>query len=162
MAVRDSAEIGPLLYKIASTLLKDNNLKRLLFFSDSNPLDISRELPSDASILNTYIKVVPLVKEEESTTRGVLVIAVSDGIPSTSNTEFKNLRFEIFIYTPLSTWVINDITLRPFLIISEIEKTLADKRINNFGILQYDGFTRQYLSEHYSCYKMEFSLNAFN
>ena len=69
---------------------------------------------------------------------------------------------ELLIYTPLSTWIINDENLRPFLVMSEIEESLKDKRMNGVGTLKYKGFEIQTLTDTLSCYKMEFLIDVFD
>lgn len=163
MSIRNSTEIGENLLKIAKHLLLNNRLCRLLKYTDQNPL--SKELHQDLSpdeLLHKNIKVVPLVNEQEDNTESTIVIVFNNGEVASNNSEFKNLFFDILIYVPLSEWVLNDINLRPFLIMSEVEKSLKNKKIESLGTIGYQGFELNLITDIMSCYRMRFYLDVFN
>jgi hypothetical protein len=66
------------------------------------------------------------------------------------------------VYVPLSEWILNDINLRPFLIISEIEKSLKNKRIQSLGTINYKGFEASLVTDVLSCHRMEFEIDVFD
>jgi hypothetical protein len=78
------------------------------------------------------------------------------------NKEFKDLSFDVMVYVPLSEWKLNDINLRPFLIMSEIEKSLKNKRVESLGTIDYLGFNLHLVTDIISCYRMRFSINVYN
>jgi hypothetical protein len=78
------------------------------------------------------------------------------------NEEFKAIRFSIMVYTPLSKWILNDINLRPFLIMSEVEKSLKKRKVESVGTIKYHGFTLHTITDLMSCYRMEFSIDVYN
>lgn len=163
MSVRNSSELGINLVKMATTLLNNSRLCRLLKFTDEDPL--SKELypvePEKKTILHKNIKVIPLVNEEENNTESTIVLIFNEGEVA-ENKEFKNLLFDALVYVPLSEWTLNDINLRPFLIMSEIEKSLKNKRIESLGTIDYLGFNLHLVTDLMSCYRMRFSINVYN
>ena len=161
MSVRNSVEIGENLFKIANLLLSNSRLGRLLKYTDMEPFSKEHNDIAQKELLHNNIKVVPLVKEEESNTESVVVIIFNEG-EVLDNKEFKNLFFDIMIYTPLKEWILNDINLRPFLIMSEIEKTLKNKKIESVGTVNYHGFSLSLVTDIMSCYKMRFSIDVYN
>lgn len=160
MAVRNSRELGSNLFLIARRLLSNNKLCRLLVNSDKNPLE--KEVDNPLSLMHKQILVVPNVNAEDFNLDSKLVLLYPNGELDNSNTEFKNVSLEILIYTPLPTWIINDESLRPFLIMSEIEESLKNKKINGIGTMKYTGFNLLTLTDNISCYKMEFIIDVFN
>ena len=163
MSIRNSTEVGENLLKIAKYLLSNKRLCRLLKYSDQNPL--SKELHQDIpieQILHKNIKVVPLVNEQEDNTESTIVIVFNSGEVDSNNSEFKNLSFDILIYVPLSEWILNDVNLRPFLIISEVEKSLKNKKVESLGTIKYQGFELNLITDIMSCYRMRFYLDVFN
>ena len=84
------------------------------------------------------------------------------GETNDSNDEFKNLNFDVLVYTTLDTWVVNDKSLRPFMIMSEIETSLKDKRMNGIGTMRYENFELTTLTDKISCYQMRFTIDVFN
>lgn len=163
MSVRNSSELGINLVKMATILLDNSRLCRLLKFTDEDPL--SKELhpvePERKTILHKNIKVIPLVNEDESNTESTIVLIFNEG-EVTENKEFKNLLFDALVYIPLSEWTLNDINLRPFLLMSEIEKSLKNKRIESLGTIDYLGFNLHLVTDLMSCYRMRFSINVYN
>ena len=160
MAVRNSKELGNNLFLIAKRLLSNNNLCRLLINIDKNPLE--NEVLEPLSLMGKQLLIVPKVNEKDFNSDGKIVLLYPSGSLDTTNTEFKNVTLELLIYTPLSTWIINDENLRPFLVMSEIEESLKDKRMNGVGTLKYKGFEIQTLTDTLSCYKMEFLIDVFD
>ena len=161
MSIRNSIEVGENLLKIANTLLSNTRLGRLLKYTDKNPFSEEHEDVSQKELLHNNIKVVPLVKEEENNTESVLVIVFNEGVVE-DNKEFKKVSFSVMVYVPLSEWILNDINLRPFLIMSEIEKKLKEKRIESLGTIRYKGFSLHLVTDIMSCYRMEFEIDVFN
>jgi hypothetical protein len=163
MSIRNSRELGTNLIKMAELVLQNSRLCRLLKYTDEDPLseDIHPIDPSRKSILHNNIKVVPLVNEEENNTESTIVLIFNEGEVA-DNKEFKDLFFDVLVYVPLSEWILNDVSLRPFLIMSEIEKSLKNKRVESLGTIEYLGFSLSLITDIMSCYKMRFFINVYN
>jgi hypothetical protein len=163
MSIRNSGELGINLVKMAELLLQNSRLCRLLKYTDEDPLskEIHPEEPKRKSVLHQNIKVVPLVNEEENNTESTIVLIFNEG-GVMDNKEFKSLSFDVMVYVPLSEWTLNDVGLRPFLIMSEVEKSLKNKRVESLGTIDYDGFSLSLVTDIMSCYRMRFSINVFN
>ena len=161
MAVRNSQELGENLQNIAIRLLSNQNLCKLLVYSDKDPLT-REDIENTMELLEKNITVVPLVDEKKFDTESKLVLVYDSGIVNEDNSEFKNIVLYVLVYTPLRSWIINDLQLRPFSIISEVEKSLKGKKINGLGKLSYNGFVLDLLTDDISCYKMEFEINAYD
>jgi hypothetical protein len=161
MSIRNSIEIGENLFKIANLLLSNARLGRILKYTDMNPFSKEHEDVPQKELLHNNIKVIPLVKEDETNTESVIVIIFNEG-EINDNKEFKDLYFDVMVYTPLSEWAINDINLRPFLTMSEIEKSLKNKRIESIGTIQYLGFSLHLVTDIISCYRMRFFINVYD
>lgn len=161
MAIRNSAEIGENLFKIANHLQDNDRLLRLLKYTDQNPFSKDKPEVDKDSIFQKNIKIVPIIKESDNDTESALAIVFKKGIID-SNIEFKNIYFDILVYVPLSEWILNDINLRPFLIMTEIEKSLKNKKIESIGTIDYSGFELELVTDIMSCYRMSFSIDVFN
>ena len=160
MAIRNSQELGSNLFLIAKRILQNNNLCRLLVNSDKNPLNTPVE--DSFSLLNKNIKVVPKIDESEFNQESKLALVFPRGSLNDDNEEFKLIEFHILVYTTLDTWIINEENLRPFMIMSEIEKSLKNKRINGIGVMKYKGFELSTLTDKLSCYQMVFYIDVFD
>lgn len=161
--VRYGQELGPNLMKIAKKLIANQDLCKLLVNTDKEPLDKNLH-PDDIdglSLLHKNIRVIPLLTSEEQSTQSKVVILYSDSNIG-SNYDNENLSLLINIYCPFTEWSIAGDTLRPFAVMSEIRKSLQDKRINGLGEITYYGFSLSTLTEEMGCYMMRFGINAFS
>lgn len=162
--VKYGQEIGINLIKIAKKLLDNQNLCKLLVNTDLDPLNPNTH-PNNIdsiSLLHKNIRVVPLVTAEDQTTESKIVLLFDEGEVNRSNSDNENLSLLINIYCPFKEWSITGDTLRPFAIMSEIRKSIQDKRINGLGEIVYRGFNVSTLTEEMGSYMMRFAINAFS
>lgn len=162
--VKYGQEIGANLIKIAKRLLDNQNLCKLLVNTDLDPLNPNTH-PNNIdgiSLLHKNIRVVPLVTAEDQTTETKIVLLFDEGQINSSNSDNENLSLLINIYCPFKEWNITGDTLRPFAIMSEIRKSIQDKRINGLGEIIYRGFNVSTLTEEMGSYMMRFAINAFS
>jgi hypothetical protein len=164
MAVRNSAELGPILNKIAFVFAKDQELCRLLYYTGASPLEKNEEQPDldGYNLLNKNILTIPEINASTFDTATKICLLFNEGEVSSSNAEFKNLRLNVLIYTPFKSWGINDIQLRPFAVIGRIETLLKNKRVESLGTIKYEGFNYIPVDDNISGYNMEFSFDVFN
>lgn len=162
--VKYGQEIGINLIKIAKKLLDNQDLCKLLVNTDLDPLNPNTH-PNNIdgiSLLHKNIRVVPLVTAEDQTTESKIVLLFDEGEVNRSNSDNENLSLLINIYCPFKEWSITGDTLRPFAIMSEIRKSIQDKRINGLGEIIYRGFNVSTLTEEMGSYMMRFAINAFS
>ncbi len=161
--VKYGQELGTNLLKIAKRLTQNENLVMLLDNTDLDPLNKEKhpEQINGISLLNKLIRIVPLVTAEEQNTKSKIVIIFS-GSDITSNSDNENIVLNIVVYCPFKEWLITGDTIRPFAIMSEIRKSLQDKRINGLGEINYLGFDLSTLTEEIGAYSMRFRINAFS
>ena len=65
-------------------------------------------------------------------------------------------------FVPLTQWIIKGDNLRPFAIMSEVDKSLNGKTINGLGRLTNDGFDLNFMTEDISAYVQPFSITSYN
>ena len=161
--VKYGQELGLNLLKVAKKLTQNENLAMLLENTDLDPLNRDKhpEPVDGLKLLNNLIRVVPLVTSEEQNTKSKVVVLFSGG-NITTNSDNENIELTIAIYCPFKEWLIAGDTIRPFAIMSEIRKSLQDKRINGLGKIIYQGFDLSTLTEEMGAYIMRFRINAFS
>jgi hypothetical protein len=157
--VRNSAELGPIIFKIAKMLASNQKLCQLLVNVEAKPFDEEVENPFD--LIGKNILLVPEVNKDDFNGQSKVCVVVDQGAIN-DNKDFKELGLNILVYTPLRSWTINDLALRPFSIIGEIEKTLRGKRLESLGPVKYHGFELISVDDKISGYNMSFSLDVFN
>lgn len=162
--VKYGQETGPNLIKLAKKLMQNQDLCKLLVNTDLDPLNKETH-PNDVSglsLLHKNIRVIPLITSEEQSTQSKIVLLFDEGEVGSSNSDNENLSFIINVYCPFKEWLITGDTLRPFAIMSEIRKSLQDKRLNGLGEIKYLGFDLSGITEEMGAYAMRFKINAFS
>lgn len=159
--VKYGQEHGKNLIKIAKKLLNNQDLCKLLVNTNLDPLNNKTEINS-LKLLNKSIRVVPLLNRDEQLSDSKIVLLYADGEISDNNPDNEVLTFIVSVYCPFQQWLITGEDLRPFKIMSEVRKSLQDKRINGLGEIRYVGFNFNTLTEEMSNFVMEFNIYAFS
>jgi hypothetical protein len=153
MAVRNCAELGKNLQKIVSRLLANDDLVKLLYYTDDNPLEnlsLNQE-EKQKEIFEKLIKTVPHVGTKD-TANSVIVVYVQRANRISGNKEFKNVRILVDVIVPLTQWYIRGDNLRPFSILGEIQKSLDDKTVNGLGKISGGDFELNFVTDDVICY----------
>lgn len=161
--VKYGQELGPNLIKIAKKLLENQELLMLLENTDLDPLNKTThpEKINGMEKLNTLIRVIPLLDSSEQNTKSKIILVFEEGNVG-SNPDNELLSLTITVHCPLKEWIITGDTLRPFAIMSQIRKSIQDRKINGLGEIVYDGFSLVNVTDQMSTYTMRFYINAFS
>lgn len=157
-------EIGPNTIKITKKLLRNQNLCKLILFTDKDPLNHADIEDPFGEIYGKNIRNVPLITlegEEENNTETKLIIIFTQG-DVTDNKSNESLLLRIYVYCPYVEWLITGDNLRPYAIMSEIRKSLQDKRINGLGEIKFLDWHIATLTPQVSSHILEFSINDFS
>lgn len=162
MGVRNCQEIGENLQKIVRRLLANDNLVKLLYYTDKDPLSqpLLTEEEKQKEVFEELIKIVPKVNQREDA-RSIVAIRIINGTKDSSNTEFRNIQIKLEIFVPLTQWIIKDTNLRPFAILGEIEKSLGGKTVNGLGRLKGGNFELSFLTDEMSVYEQTFWITTY-
>lgn len=163
MSVRNCAELGTNLQYVIKRLFANQNLLKLLYYTDKDPLsqpDLTKEQIQN-EIFEKLIKIVPRVGPHE-TAHSVVAVRVARGQGLASNGEFKNVVIGIECFIPLTQWIIKDTNLRPFAIMGEIQKSLDGKKIEGLGKMTGGDFALNFLTEEIGAYEQTFNLTSYD
>lgn len=163
MSVRNLGEMGLNLQAIVTRLLTNQNLMKLLYYTDKDPL-AHEDLTSDEikeNIFQKLVKIVPRVGPKE-TAQSLISMRVVEGQINPKNNQIIDISLGIEVFVPLTQWIIKDSNLRPFAIMGEIQKSLNNKEINGLGKLKGGDFELNFLTEEISCYEMVFGLSQYD
>lgn len=162
MGIRNCAEVGENLQKIVKRLLANDELIKLLYYTDKDPLsnvNLTDE-QKQKEIFEKLIKVVPRVGPKENA-KSIVVISVLKGSTNAENSEFRNIHIRVEVFVPLTQWLMKDSNLRPFAILGEVQKSLSGKTINGLGKMVGGDFEVNFFSEEISCYTQHFYLTTY-
>ena len=163
MKVRNCADIGVNAQYIIKRLLANQNLLKLLYYTDKDPLsqpDLTQEQIQN-EVFEKLVKIVPRVGPKE-TAHSLITLRISRARGLESNNEFKNVYMSVEVFVPMTQWIIKDTNLRPFAIMGEIQESLDGKKIEGLGKLQGGDFDLNFLTEEISAYEQDFTLTSYD
>lgn len=163
MTVRNCADIGVNAQYIIKRLLANQNLLKLLYYTDKDPLsheDLTEE-QIENEVFNKLIKIVPRVGPKE-TAHSLIAVRIARARGLASNNEFKNVSISIEVFVPMTQWIIKDTNLRPFAIMGEVQKSLNGKKIEGLGKMTGGDFSLNFLTEEISAYEQTFILTSYD
>lgn len=158
--MRNYEGIGINFKNIVAELLKNENLLKLLYYEDINPLSPDKVTPDiKKDIYNKLIKIVPRISDKDKVgAKSIISLKIDGGRENIENIEFENISISIEVFVPLEQWLLEGYELRPFKIMGEIKKSLNNKAIEGIGKLKSTGFNISFLTEETGAYTMAFVL----
>ncbi len=163
MKERYLQDIGVNGQKIVRRLMANQNLVKLLYYTDKDPLNNPDLTPEQLQneVFEKLIKIVPRVGPKE-TAHSIISVRFTRGRQNLMNNEFKDVTISIEVFVPLTQWIIKDTNLRPFAIMSEIQKSLDGKTIDGLGKMTGGDFDLNFLTEEISDYEQIFRLTSYD
>lgn len=134
---------------IVSELLKNERLKRLLYYTTKDALRKSN-LTEDQTLelINNNIKLVPKIYVDQQV-YNYLLITFQD-FTLTSNPEFRKNNIEFDIICHVDQWQLEDFALRPFKIAAEIDSMFSGKKLTGLGRLEFVEATQLPINDEYA------------
>ena len=163
MSVRNCAELGVNLQYVIKRLFANQNLLKLLYYTDKDPLaneDLTSEQIQD-EVFEKLVKIIPRVGPHE-TAHSVLAVRVARGHGLAANGEFRNVVISVEVFVPLTQWIIKDTNLRPFAIMGEVQKSLNGKKIEGLGKMVGGDFALNFLTEEIGAYEQTFVITTYD
>ena len=160
---RRFAVMGENLFKIANRLITNQDLCRLLKYQDPDPLVKDEKHPDVNGIDLLHKQIVLIPKYPEDGIEYSYVLAVFDNFTiNPNNPDFKLTRIRFDVVCPYTEWIINENTLRPYLIMAEIDDMFNQAKLSGIGNLQFIHSTPLVLSPQLAGYSMYYQINEFN
>lgn len=161
--IRKFKAVGENIMRIAEKLVENQNICKLLFYTNKDPLtspDLTEEQRMD--LLHENILIVPKVPESDNI-KGSYILALYDSFDIDSeNSEFKDVELLFIVVCPPKEWVVNEPSLRPFLIMSEIDEMFNGQKLANIGKIKFVRANRFVLTPQLTGYAMAYSTFEFN
>lgn len=161
MGARNCQELGINLQKICSRLLANDNLVKLLYYADLDPLDkTALTAEQKQKIFNDLICVIPKVGTRTDS-KSVIAVYIPRAAGLSGNSEYKTVTIAIDVFVPMTQWIIKDSNLRPFAIMGEIQNSLNGKTINGLGKIKGGDFELVLLTDEMSSYRQMFTITEY-
>ena len=163
MGVRNCAELGENLQKIVKRLLANDELVKLLYYEQDDPLSQSALSPKmkEQEVFEKLIKTVPRVGTKD-TAKSVIVVYVQKAGKLSGNKEFRNVKILVDVIVPLTQWYIRDTNFRPFAILGQVQSSLDDKTVNGLGKISGGDFELNFVTDDVICYQQIFEITEYD
>lgn len=137
------------MHLIANMLLKNNRLKKLLYYTTPDCLN-KANLTEDQSIelFGKNIKIIPKLYVDK-TLLNYLIVSFDNFTPNATNPEFRDNIIEFDIVCHLDQWTLKDFQLRPYKIAAEIDSMFNEKHLTGIGTLKFLGANQLMLTDEY-------------
>lgn len=135
---------------ITKELLKNDRLKKLLYYESKDALDKPNLTEEQSlSLFGKNIKMVPKIYVDQEM-RNYLLIRFRNYIPNASNPEFRDNIIEFDIICPFEQWALKDFQLRPYRIAAEIDSAFDKKHLTGIGETEFNGADQIVLNDNFA------------
>ena len=159
---RHFAVLGENTFLIANKLMQNQRLCRLLKYQNRDPF--TNQLPDvdGADLINKQILIIPKVFDD-SEEKMSYVMAIFDNFTTVAgNQEFKIATIRFDIACPYDEWLLDDRSLRPYLIMQEIDTMFNGNKLAGIGNVHFLSSTPLTLSPWIGGYSMKYTVHEFN
>lgn len=150
--------LGTSLTNICLKLSQSQNIAKILYYNNPDPLnspalDLNKNL-----LLDKYIIQVPII-DARSTEQCYLSIVTPEG-EINDNDEFSTIIICVDVVVPFRLWKINNECTRPILLMHEVKKALNLSEVSNLGTLNFRSYEFDIPTDEIGTYRMYFTVDV--
>ena len=135
---------------IINSMLKDERLKRLLFYNTNDALDKPNITEEETiGLIGKQIKNVPKI-QVDSDLLTYVIISFDNFTNNANNPEFRDNIVSFDIICHFDQWQLKDFKLRPYKIAAEIDTLFNKKYLTGLGKLQFLGANQIVLNDEFA------------
>lgn len=159
---RRFAVMGTNIYKVLNKLVSNQRLCRLLKYSVRDPF--SQDLPDvdGEELIHKRILVAPKIYDSDNEKTSYVAAIFGPFRVNQFNPEFKTTNVRFVIACPYDEWFLDGESLRPYLIMQEIDSMFNQKKLSGIGNLEFVTSDPLTLSPQIGGYSMQYVINEFN
>ena len=129
---RRFAVMGANTFKIADKIMSNQRICRLLKYQVRNPFSPDLKDVDGAELINKQILIVPKIYDGSNEKMSYVTAIVDDFVVNQINPEFKISTVRFDIACPYDEWLLDDTSLRPYLIMEELDRLRKDDKFNAY------------------------------
>ena len=162
-AQRRFSVMGDNTFLIANKLMSSKKLCRLLKYQVRDPLN-QEKYPdvNGADLINKQILIIPKVFDDSTEKMSYVAAIFSGFVVNAVNPEFKQTTIRFDIACPYEEWLLDDRTLRPYLIMQEIDTLFNGAQMAGIGTLQFYRAENLTLTPWIGGFSMFYKIDEFN
>ena len=155
--------MGTNAFNIANKLMQNQRLCRLLKYQVRDPFDTDKYKDVDGiTLLNKQIMIVPKIWDDSTEKTSYIVALFNTFVTNLMNPDYKIDTIGIDVACPYDEWVLDGSSLRPYLIMEEIDNMFNGAKMAGIGTLQFVRADRNVFTSQIGGYTMTYSINEFN
>lgn len=159
---RRFAVMGTNTFNIANKLMSNQRLCRLLKYQVRDPFEDKYPDVDGIDLLNKQIMIIPKIFDDSTEKTSYVVAIFSNFVTNALNPDFKLSTVRFDIACPYDEWVLNDRSLRPYLMMQEIDDMFNQAQMAGIGTLQFVRAESIVLTPQIGGYSMLYQINEFN
>lgn len=160
---RRFAVMGTNAFNMANKLMQNQRLCRLLKYQVRDPFDEKKYEDVDGILLlNKQIMITPKIWDDSTEKTSYIVALFNSFTTNILNPDYKVDTIGIDVACPYDEWVLNGQSLRPYLIMEEIDRMFNGAQMAGIGTLQFVRADRNVFTSQIGGYTMQYSINEFN
>lgn len=154
--------MGTNTFKIANKLMLNQRVCRLLKYQTRDPFSDKYPDVDGADLINKQILIVPKIYDDSTEKMSYITAIFDDFVVNQINPEFKVSTVRFDIACPYDEWLLNEQSLRPYLLMQEIDTMFNESQLAGIGTLQFWRADNLTLSPWIGGYSMRYKINEFN
>lgn len=160
---RRFAVMGDNAFNIANKLMQNQTLCRLLKYQVRDPFDTQKYKNVDGiDLLNKQIMITPKIWDESTEKTSYIIALFNSFVTNLMNPDYKISTIGIDVACPYDEWVLNGHSLRPYLMMEEIDKMFNGAQMAGIGTLEFVRADRNVFTPQIGGYTMQYRINEFN
>lgn len=150
-------------FNMANKLMQNKKICRLLKYQVRDPFDDKKYEDVDGiSLLNKQIMITPKIWDDSTEKTSYIVVLFNSFVTNVMNPDYKIDTIGIDVACPYDEWVLNGSSLRPYLIMEEIDKIFNGAEMAGIGTLEFVRADRNVFTSQIGGYTMQYQINEFN
>lgn len=160
---RRFAVMGTNTFNIANKIMQNQRVCRLLKYQVRDPFNTEKyENVDGLDLLNKQILIIPKIFDESTEKMSYVTAIFSNFAVNPMNPEFKISTVRFDIACPYDEWMLNEHSLRPYLLMQEIDDMFNEAQMAGIGTLQFVKAEAMNLTPQIGGYYMVYQINEFN
>ena len=162
-AQRRFSVMGTNAFNMANKLMQNQKLCRLLKYQVRDPFDEEKyENVDGVLLLNKQIMITPKIWDESTEKTSYIVALFNSFTVNLMNPDYKIDTIGIDVACPYDEWVLSGNSLRPYLIMEEIDRMFNGAEMAGIGTLEFVRADRNVFTSQIGGYTMQYRINEFN
>lgn len=125
--------------EVVEKLIKNERLKRLLYYTDPRALSLPKLNPAQSlELIGKQIKIIPKL-EIETDAKPYIILTMDNFVPNEDISAFRSATLGVDIICHYDHWGLQDFKLRPYSIAGEIDAMLNRSSLTRLGDLKFAG-----------------------